>query len=58
VRLLVEERGMTAQDVADSTGIGARAVENRMSGLAPWTTDELWVLAHVLDVDVVSLFRE
>ncbi len=54
----LDERGMTAQDVAESTGIGIRAVENRVSGFAPWTVDEIHLVAVMLDVDVVSLFRE
>ena len=58
VSLLVEERGMTAQDVAESTGIDVRAVESRLSGLEPWDIDEMHSVACALGVDVVSLMRE
>jgi len=54
----LDQRGMTAQDVAESTGIGIRAVENRISSFAPWTVDEIHLVAVTLDVDVVSLFQE
>ncbi len=55
---LLDERDMTAPDLAEGVGMGALAVRNRLSGLSPWTVNEVAAVADLLEVNVVSLFRE
>ena len=52
VRAAVEVRDMTARDLADVSGVPILRVENRLSGLAPWSMDELWEVAQGMEVPV------
>lgn len=52
VRAAVEVREMTPQDLADVSGLPLGRVENRLSGLAPWSIDELWAVAWAMEVPV------
>lgn len=48
-------RGVTQEQLADSTGIALRTLQRRLGGESDWTTGEIAKIARSLKVSVSSL---
>ena len=50
-------QNLSQVDISTRTGIPRPTLQRRLSGFSPFTVDELDRIAHVLNVEVVSLMN-
>ncbi|MGW9345875.1 helix-turn-helix domain-containing protein [Streptomyces albidoflavus] len=58
VHLIMMMRGKTQMELARVLGVTQSSASRRLSGLSPWTPDELEATAEFLNVSVGRLFEE
>ena len=58
VRAAIARKGMRQTDICKATGFSSSRLSNKLQAKAPFTVDELFLIAGVLDVSTRTFFPE